>query len=148
MNRIREENEALLYTVAELERNHGILAGSVPMVPRKSLENSQAELEKARAALAQKEILQLRMKQVGSTYPCDQCKSADNPVSRYSRPKQMNFGRRSCLYWAIESISSPQDKSVSLQHMLLPRTILCSSYPPLAMSVQWNWWAQAVVMDP
>lgn len=68
MNRLREENAALLENVAELERRKvgGLResGGVIAMVPRASLVNLQSELDASKALVAQKDILASRIKSV------------------------------------------------------------------------------------
>lgn len=66
MDRLRDENAALLENIAELERRKGGGGdnSSIPVVPRSSLVNVQADLKAALALVAQKDILALRVQKV------------------------------------------------------------------------------------
>ncbi|KAI5475139.1 hypothetical protein MNV49_001883 [Pseudohyphozyma bogoriensis] len=69
LERLRDENQALLRTLAELEqRKEGSAGatGAVAMVPRASLVNMQAELDAANAVVQQKETMELRLKKAFS----------------------------------------------------------------------------------
>lgn len=66
LERLKEENSALLETIALLEARKGTsTAGDgVATVPRQSFENLQKDLQTAEASVKQKEIMELRLKKV------------------------------------------------------------------------------------
>lgn len=97
MNRLREENAALLENVAELERRKagGLResGGVIAMVPRASLVNLQSELDASKALVAQKDILASRIKSVSQS-PLSifwVLTNFSSNSSRYSPTKQMNL---------------------------------------------------------
>ena len=68
LERLRDENQALLHKIGELElRKAGGPSngeGIEAMVPRQSFVNLQADLEASLAVVKQKETMELRLKQV------------------------------------------------------------------------------------
>lgn len=68
LERLKEENSALLETIALLEARKGTsTAGDgVATVPRQSFENLQKDLQTAEASVKQKEIMELRLKKAFS----------------------------------------------------------------------------------
>lgn len=65
LERLREENRALMGRIAELEGRAGE-AGAVELVPKASLITLQADLQAAKAAVQQKETMLKRISQVSS----------------------------------------------------------------------------------
>ncbi|KAM0748558.1 MAD-domain-containing protein [Meredithblackwellia eburnea MCA 4105] len=63
LERLKDENEALLSTLALLEmKKGGFEGGKESLVPRQSLENAKKEVEAAEATIKQKEIMETRLK--------------------------------------------------------------------------------------
>ncbi|KAK4699236.1 hypothetical protein P7C70_g7025, partial [Phenoliferia sp. Uapishka_3] len=65
LERLREENEALLVSMALLEEKKGVEKRE-SMVPRQSLVNARKEVEAAEAVVKQKETMELRLKKAFS----------------------------------------------------------------------------------
>ncbi|KAK4048184.1 coiled-coil domain-containing protein mad1 [Microbotryomycetes sp. JL201] len=63
LERLRQENDALLRRLVELESSHGQRSQAASLVPRASLDSVQAELVAARAAVVQKETMLRRISQ-------------------------------------------------------------------------------------
>ena len=64
LERLREENHALMARIAELEGRAGAAEGRVELGPRASLVTLQADLAAAKAAVMQKETMLKRISQV------------------------------------------------------------------------------------
>ncbi|BGP40889.1 coiled-coil domain-containing protein mad1 [Rhodotorula kratochvilovae] len=63
LERLRAENAALLARMGDLERGAGGAAGAQQLVPRESLVTAQAEIDKLKAAVQQKDTLLKRISQ-------------------------------------------------------------------------------------
>lgn len=63
LNRLKEENSALLKTVTQLEKDLGI-SDDDQLVPRKTLDNAKTETNELVETLRQKELRLLRLQQV------------------------------------------------------------------------------------